>query len=164
MKIDWQDLEAVKRVKYKYMRCVDTKNWSELETCFTVNATASYSGGKYSADGRSAILEFLTRTLDSKDILTSHCVHHPEIDFQSETEATGIWAIEDTVIHETFGVTIRGSAFYEDRYVKESDGAWRIAHTGYKRTYEEMFARASIEGLRLTAHRWKTDGQSEINP
>ena len=87
-----------------------------------------------------------------------------EIDFQSDSEATGIWAIEDTVIHETFGVTIRGSAFYEDRYVKEMDGEWRIAHTGYKRTYEEMFPRSSIEGLRLTAHRFKTDGQSEIDP
>lgn len=164
MNIDWRDLEAIKRVKYKYMRCVDQKNWQEMEQCFTETATASYSGGKYSADGRKAIIAFLVRTLDSKDILTSHCVHQPEIDFQSETEATGTWAIEDTVIHEQFGVTIRGSAFYQDRYVKQADGQWRIAHTGYKRTYEEMFARASIEGLRLTAHRWKTGGQSEIDP
>jgi hypothetical protein len=163
MEISWRDLEAIKRVKYKYMRCVDLKLWKEMETCFTEGATAGYSGGKYSADGRKAIIEFLVRGLGSTEILTSHTVHHPEIDLVSETEATGTWSLEDTVIHETFGLTIQGSAFYEDRYVKESDGQWRIAHTGYVRTYEEMFARASIEGLRLTAHRWKTNGQSEID-
>ena len=163
MDMNWQDLEAIKRLKYKYMRCVDLKLWKDMEDCFTENASAGYSGGKYSAQGRTAIIEFVERGLGSTEVLTSHTVHQPEIDLVSETEATGIWALEDTVIHEQFGVTIQGSGFYEDRYVKEADGRWRILHTGYLRTYEEMFARASIEGLRLTAHRWKTNGQSEID-
>lgn len=163
MDISWQDLEAIKRVKYKYMRCVDLKRWEEIEQCFTDDATAGYSGGKYSANGRTAIIEFLVRGLGSTEILTSHTVHQPEIDLVSDTEATGVWSLEDTVIHEQFGITIQGSGFYEDRYLKLKDGSWRIQHTGYKRTYEEMFARASIEGLRLTAHHWKTNGQSEID-
>ena len=28
--LDWQDLEAIKRLKYKYQRCLDTKQWDEL--------------------------------------------------------------------------------------------------------------------------------------
>lgn len=163
MEWQWRDLEAIKRVKYKYMRCVDLKRWDEIRDCFTENATANYSGGKYSAAGREAIIEFLVRGLGSTDVLTSHTVHHPEIDPVGESEATGVWSLEDTVIHETFGITIQGAGFYEDRYAKGKDGRWRISETGYKRTYEEMFSRASIEGLRLTAHRWKTNGQSEID-
>ena len=28
--IQWEDLEAIKRLKYKYQRCLDTKQWDEL--------------------------------------------------------------------------------------------------------------------------------------
>lgn len=163
MEMSWQDLEAIKRVKYKYMRCLDTKNWDEVVECFTEDATAAYSGGKYAADGRAAIVEFLVKSMDRKDFLTSHRVHHPEIDFQSETEATGVWALEDTVVDQRHGITIQGAAFYEDRYVKEEDGQWRIAHTGYLRTWEEIFPRASIEGMQITAHFWETGGRSKLN-
>ena len=41
-------------------------------------------------------------------------------------------------------------------------GTWFIAHTGYKRTYEEIFPRASIQGLKLTADWWATDGRSTL--
>ena len=34
-------------------------------------------------------------------------------------------------------LTIRGAAFYHDQYVKV-DGAWKIKHTGYTRTFEQM--------------------------
>ena len=30
MDADWHDLEAIKRLKYKYMRCIDRKLWDEL--------------------------------------------------------------------------------------------------------------------------------------
>jgi hypothetical protein len=43
-----------------------------------------------------------------------------------------------------------------------ADGGWRIRHTEYKRTYEELFPRASVEGLQLTADWWATDGRSKL--
>jgi len=46
--IDWKDLEAIKRLKYKYQRCIDTKQWDELRDCFTEDAAAAYSSGKFS--------------------------------------------------------------------------------------------------------------------
>ena len=94
--IDWRDLEAIKRLKYKYMRCLDQKLWDEVGSCFTEDATAAYSGGKYSAQGRDAIVDFLRRSMSSEKFLSSHRVHHPEIDFQGPDQATGIWALEDT--------------------------------------------------------------------
>jgi hypothetical protein len=59
-------------------------------------------------------------------------------------------------------VTIQGAAFYSDRYVVD-EGAWKIAHTGYRRTFEEIFPRASIDGLKLTASWWGTGGRSELS-
>jgi hypothetical protein len=70
--------------------------------------------------------------------------------------------MDDVVIESTWQITIRGSAFYEDRYEKSDEGRWRIKSTGYKRTYEEIQPRAEVAGLRLTASWWATDGRSEL--
>ena len=154
--MDLVEIEAIKRLKYKYLRCLDQKLWDELAECFVENATSSYGGGKYSYEGRDAILEFLRDAMGANTFLSSHRVHHPEIDFTSETTATGIWALEDVVIDLKWEITIRGAAFYEDEYVKEG-GVWKIRHTGYERTYEEVQSRKGVPGLELTASRWDPD-------
>ncbi len=150
---DLHELEAIKRLKYKYMRCVDQKRWEELAECFTKDATSAYSGGKFSFEGRDAILEFLEKAMGADSFLSSHTVHQPEIELMSETTATGIWALHDTVIETNANIIIRGAAFYEDEYVKV-DGAWKIKSTGYERTYEETLSRADIPSLKLTANCW----------
>ena len=158
---DLIEIELIKRLKYRYMRCLDQKLWDEMAETLTDDAVASYSAGKYAYEGRDAILEFFRQSMGSPTFLSSHRVHHPEIDLTSATTATGTWALEDVVIHQDFDVTIHGASFYEDRYVKVDDG-WRISATGYKRTYEEMWPRASLEGLRITADFWATGGRSKL--
>ncbi|HVX19590.1 MAG TPA: nuclear transport factor 2 family protein [Acidimicrobiales bacterium] len=159
---DLVEIELVKRLKYRYLRCLDQKEWDELATCFTPDATAAYGGGAHRYDGREAIMEFLRTSMGATTMLTSHRCHHPEIDLTGPTTAEGTWALEDVVVLVDVGVTVQGAAFYSDRYVKV-DGAWLIAHTGYRRTYEEIFPRASIEGLKLTAQWWATDGRSKLS-
>ena len=159
---DLLEIHAIERLKYRYLRCLDQKLWDDLEACFTPDATASYGGGAYELDGRDAIMEFLRTAMGSTGMLTSHKCHHPEIDLDGAREATGVWALEDVVVHQDLGLTIQGAAFYVDRYVKDDDGRWLIKHTGYKRTYEELFPRASIAGLQLTADWWATDGRSKL--
>jgi hypothetical protein len=145
MDADWRELEAIKRLKYHYLRCIDRKLWDELRDLFTEDATSSYSGGKYSFEGREAILDFLTQSMGSPRFLSSHTCHHPEIDLTSPTTAKATWALNDVVLHLDHGVTIQGAAFYEDRYVKGADGRWRIQHTGYTRTYEEVVPRKATQ-------------------
>jgi len=154
-------IEAIKRLKYRYLRCLDQKRWDDIGSCFTPGATAAYSGGKYSFSGREEIVEFLRRSMGREDFLSSHRCHHPEIDLVSATEATGTWALEDTVIIGEHDLIVYGAAFYEDRYVVVDD-AWCIAHTGYRRSFEQLYPRASIKGLTLTASWWGTDGQSTL--
>jgi hypothetical protein len=160
---DLLEIHAIERLKYRYLRCLDQKRWDDLEGCFTEDCTASYGGGAYELDGRDAIMEFLRTSMGSNGMLTSHRCHHPEIDLLGPAEASGIWALEDVVVHQDYGITVQGAAFYTDRYVKDgADGGWRIRHTAYKRTYEELFPRASVEGLQLTADWWATDGRSKL--
>jgi hypothetical protein len=156
---DLIDIEEIKRLKYRYVRLLDLKEWDELAACFTEDATAAYGGGEYAYEGRNAILEFLRSNLSGTDTLTSHKVHQPEIDLIGPDRARGLWGLEDVVISTESGVTIRGSAFYTDEYLK-LDGSWRISSTGYKRVYEEMEPRSS--DARLTASWWGTSGRSQI--
>ncbi len=163
MDADWRDLEAIKRLKYKYMRCIDRKLWDELVDVFVPDATAAYSSGKYAFTGREAILDFLRKSMGSPRFLSSHTVHHPEIELTSATTARANWGLEDTVHILDANLTIQGAALYEDEYVKGDDGQWRIRHTGYSRTWEQMFQRDSLAGLKLTASLWETGGKSSID-
>jgi hypothetical protein len=143
-----REIEAIKQLKYRYMRGIDEKLWSQIEQCFTENATCAYSGGKYAFEGRDAIMKFLTESMDRPSFLSSHRVSQPEISLTSESSAVGIWALEDYVIDTQHGLTIHGGAFYRDEYVKP-DGEWKIQHTGYTRTFEQMQPRADT-GWRIT--------------
>jgi len=94
-------------------------------------------------------MKFLVEAMDRKTFLSSHRVHHPEIDFTSDTTATGIWALEDSVIDEENEIALRGAAFIRDEYEKV-DGQWRIKHTGYTRTFEEIELRQGNDRVQIT--------------
>ncbi|HMC40130.1 MAG TPA: nuclear transport factor 2 family protein [Acidimicrobiales bacterium] len=148
---DLIEIEAIKQVKYRYLRAVDTRDWDLLTTTLAEDATSAYSSGKLSFQGRDAILAFLQESMPEKDMITSHKVHQPEITITSPTTADARWGLEDVVIIVPANLTLRGAAIYEDKMVK-TDGEWRIAHTGYRRLYEETSSR---DGVTLTDHWWK---------
>lgn len=132
---DLVEIEAIKRLKYRYMRCVDRRLFDELATCFAPDATSSYGDGKYSFDGRDAIIDFLSNAL-GPETLTLHTVHHPEIELTSPTTATATWVLDDWVLNTSNGSKLHGGAYYSDTYVK-IDGEWVIQSTGYERIFED---------------------------
>ena len=160
---DLVQIELIKRLKYRYLRCLDLKLWEELAEVLTPDCVASYSGGAYHYDGRDAVLTFLRESMGAETFHSSHRCHHPEIDLTGPDTAVGTWALDDVVILTDWDLTIRGSAYYTDEYLR-TDAGWRIHRTGYRRIYEETLPRASIEGLKLTASWWATDGRSELAP
>ena len=160
---DLIDIECIKRLKHKYMRCLDQKRWDEIAECFTDDAVASYSAGKYAFDGRQAIIAFFRQAMDRKSFLSSHRVHQPEIVLTGAGTATGVWAMEDYVIDTERNLTIHGAAFYTDAYVRVN-GTWLIARTGYERTFEEVQLRDGTSAPVLTASFWGTGGRSELQP
>ncbi|KAA9161663.1 nuclear transport factor 2 family protein [Amycolatopsis acidicola] len=154
--MDLVALEEIKRVKYRYLRCVDLKQWDDVADTFTADAVADYGtpakGDSSPLEGRDAILAFLRQSLDN-DLITTHFAGQPEIEIDGDT-ATGTWAFQDKVISVKHGVVIAGAAFYEDAYRRDEDGRWRIARTGYTRTYELTASLKDLPNLKFTAHRW----------
>ena len=130
-----EDLAAICRLKYAYFRFLDTKCFDELGELLSVDATSAYQSGQMSQEGRDQIVAFLKQSLAGSGIITMHTGHHPEIDFSSDTEATGTWYLEDRVILPAADLEIHGTALYSDKY-RKIDGEWKIAHTGYERIFE----------------------------
>lgn len=154
------DLEAVKRLKYAYLRCLDQKDWDELRTLFCDDATAAYSGGRYTYTGAEQIVSFVEKNMGREQFHSSHRAHHPEITLQGD-RAEATWALEDIVVDSEWNFLLIGAAFYEDVY-RRVDGTWLIEHTGYRRSFEMTMPTSSIEGFALTASWWGTDGQSSL--
>ncbi|WP_157106885.1 nuclear transport factor 2 family protein [Nocardia arthritidis] len=157
------DVSAISRLKYRYLRTLDTKSWEDFADTMVPEATATYS--EYlQFESREAFIAFMRNTL-GPHVITEHRCDHPEIDVDGDT-ATGTWYLADTVLIPGHNMLLRGAAFYTDRYVRCDDGRWRISHTGYERTYEVVLSLSDLPSLRLTSSRWgliaKEDGISSI--
>ena len=131
-----EDIEAIKRLKYRYFRAIDTADIASLEPLLTDDISVNYQGGSYqwAISGKAAILEAMAGGFHNR-ALAQHNGHHPEIDVTSPTTATGIWYLADSFINLDTLVTTIGSAIYRDTYVN-LDGVWKIATSSYTRVYE----------------------------
>ncbi len=138
------DAAEISRLKYRYLRSLDTKQWDEFSDCFLPEATGDYNGLVF--DDRAALVSYMRENL-GEGMLTMHQVHNPEITVDGDT-ATGRWYLEDRVIVEAFKFMLEGAAFYEDRYVRTSEG-WRVSHTGYRRTWEMTYNLEDLPNLKI---------------
>jgi uncharacterized protein (TIGR02246 family) len=125
------EADAIKRLKARYFRCLDTKDrdgWlgvfteDVVLTFDTAVSTGGQDGRPATLAGKQAVADFVTRDLATAQ--TVHQGHTPEIDFVSDTEARGIWAMEDIVDHGDN--LMAGHGHYRETYRKQ-DGEWRIA-------------------------------------
>ena len=141
---DLETIEAIKRVKYRYLRALDTKHWDDFADTLTEDIVGDYGssmGKEHHFTNRDELVEFM-RTSMPANVITEHRVTHPEITVVDEDQAEGIWYLQDKVIVAEFNFMLFGAAFYHDRYRKTEDG-WKICATGYQRTYD---ATQSLEG------------------
>ncbi|SNS78937.1 nuclear transport factor 2 family protein [Actinomadura mexicana] len=149
--MDLVALEEIRRLKYRYLRCVDLKLWDEFADVFTEDAVAEYDtpvlGRTLRLEGRDAIVEYMRSNL-GPDKISAHTAGCPEIDLDGD-RATGIWSLDDTIILPGDRLLIRGAAFYHDVYRRDGDG-WRVERTGHRRTYEYMVSLDDAPSLKFT--------------
>jgi hypothetical protein len=143
------DIDDIKRVKYRYLRALDTKHWDDFADTLTEDIAGDYGsslGEEHRFTDRDTLVEFM-RTSMPANVLTEHRVTHPEIDVDGD-EATGTWYLQDRVIVADFNFMLYGAAFYHDRYRRTPDG-WRICATGYQRTYEVNMSTEAITNFKV---------------
>jgi hypothetical protein len=122
------DIEAIKQLKARYFRLIDTQKWDELEQVFIEDASFSFPGDRLGArEGRRSLIDYARASLEGGRSV--HHGHMGEIELTSATTARGIWAMSDFCEFRTKDGTRRilsGSGHYHEGYVKQ-DGHWRIA-------------------------------------
>ena len=152
--MDPEILNDLQRLKYRYLRTLDLKQWDDFAGTLTADVHASY-GAKLRFDGRDAVVKFMSNSLPPS-IITVHQCHHPELLVDGDT-ATGTWYLEDKVIITEHRMLLTGAAFYDDEYRREADGVWRISRTGYIRSYEAVQSLDDTPSWKLTANRWAAE-------
>ncbi|MFD4367554.1 nuclear transport factor 2 family protein [Rhodococcus sp. NPDC058521] len=147
------DVAHIEQLKYRYMRALDCRRWNEFAETLTEDVVAEY-GEHLRFTSREEVLTFMRRAMPP-GLITEHRVTQPEIVVNGDV-ATAIWQLSDMVMHPAHGSMLRGAAIYEDEYVRASDGNWRIARTGYTRTYEYTVDVGNLPGFRMTVDPWQS--------
>jgi hypothetical protein len=142
------DIEAIKQLKARYFRALDTKDWDSYRRVFTAdpvigpieNGFPDYLLALRPAEGRANIESgpdldaYIERVrLFIGPLITTHHGHQPEIQILGVTDATGIWAMEDVLVWKE-GYRLRGTGHYRETYHK-IDGQWKIASMQLSRLY-----------------------------
>ncbi len=129
-------IEAIKRVKHAYCRCVDTANLEELRTLLDEEVVVHFASGSFQqvVRGREDYLRLIAGMANDQ-MLAQHTVHHPEIDLVSDVEATGIWYLHGHYYRLWDMHHVTGTALYRDRYVRTGD-RWQIRESRYESLYE----------------------------
>jgi hypothetical protein len=128
-------IRALERLKARYCRTLDTKDWDGFRDLFTDDfvSDTTASGGPL-IHGADAFVSYLRKTLDR--CVTVHQVQQPELDLTSATTAHGVWAMQD-VVRLRRGLTLHGYGHYTETYEK-TDGQWRITSSTLTRLHMQI--------------------------
>jgi uncharacterized protein (TIGR02246 family) len=129
------DLEALRQLKARYFRTMDTKDWAGMRQLFTDDAVIdTREAGGDRVEGADAFMAFLHEALGGAT--TVHQGHMPELELTSDTTATGIWALNDIVIWPG-GMRLDGYGHYHETYEKIG-GEWRIKSSKLTRLHIDV--------------------------
>ena len=131
-----QALDAIRQLKARRLRAMDAKEWDLYTQLHCADHVSDTYGGEVmpsAAQNTARLREFL-------DGVTSvHHVFSHELVFQSDTEASGIWCMEDRLWwqQETESgpqeFNLHGFGYYHERY-RFDDGVWKFCYRRLDRT------------------------------
>ncbi|MEU4680318.1 nuclear transport factor 2 family protein [Micromonospora sp. NPDC023737] len=117
-------VESIKKLKARYWRFVDEKNYDEFVKLFSADPKIMMHGTAWKSPREMASV--MRDYIGSSP--TVHHGHMPEIEITGPDTASGIWALEDIVpfqAGENVPVGYRGYGQYRETY-KKIDGQWLI--------------------------------------
>ena len=126
-------IEAIRQLKARYCRFVDTKQWERLKALFAPDAQFDGFGSVPDGTDPATFVSAISKRL--AQAITVHHVHAPEIVFLEPQRARGVWAMMDYVDFQAGGQAKGtgagrgwiGWGYYEEEYAC-LDGVWLISY------------------------------------
>ncbi|WP_395647683.1 nuclear transport factor 2 family protein [Terricaulis sp.] len=134
-------LEAIRKLKARYFRCVDTKDWAGLEEVFAPDIAFDRTAGMAVQNpwtgewtppvpdapvivrGRAAVMAMVRGAVEH--VRTVHHGFMPEIAIESADTARGVWAMRDEIYDKSGRLIVSGSGHYHETYERLASG-WVI--------------------------------------
>lgn len=132
------DVEAIKQLKARYFRLMDTKDWDGMAQVFAPDVEIDMTGEDGTAHhGVAEFMPYLRTNIEP--VITVHHGHMPEITLHTETTASGVWAMEDKLWWPEGSplVHLHGYGHYHETYEK-TDGQWRIKTLKLTRLHRQL--------------------------
>ena len=116
------DVEELKKLKARYFRALDSKDWEAYGNVFAEDCVVDLTrAGGPRIEGREAFRAYGSSLTIVQSV---HHGHNPEIELTSPDTATGVWCLEDYNIWED-GTQNHGWGHYLETYEKQGD-RWYI--------------------------------------
>jgi len=137
-----EDIEAIKKLRSRYWRCIRQGLWDEYLDCFTDDAEVDLGVGRQ-LKGKKALAKFYKETFPTLRSAIIPQGHNPESDVLSDPKATGKWLIDNPQTELPSKVSVRLGSTYEEEYLKEDD-KWRIKRQKVAHIYRETINMDSL--------------------
>jgi hypothetical protein len=134
--------EDIRRLKARYFRCVDTKDWPGFEALLTPDVVLERTFSSsvldpWTGQWRPPIADAPQRVVGRDAVMAAvrkavgavRSVHHgfmPEIDILGPDEARGVWAMSDELRDRQGRLIFRGAGHYHETYRRLPSG-WAIS-------------------------------------
>lgn len=127
-----EDIEEIKKLKSRYVYCLDERDWDGVLDYFTDDAKVDFGAfGKY--EGKKELVKFFKETFPPVTSFTVHMTQDPIIEIDGD-KAKGRW-----YMHESFTLAEKDSAAwgavrYDEEFVREK-GKWKCKSSFLKIFY-----------------------------
>lgn len=128
-----ESVEAIKRVKHRYLRACDNKQPEVFRACFTPDAVLDYGeaiGAFTGVDPIVAVFESIAcRPVEGRNVVFD--MHHavlPDITLMTPDTAEGSWSLRFRQVNLKRRTETVGAIEYSDSYVRRA-GEWLISRS-----------------------------------
>jgi len=129
-------IEAIRRLRYKYWRCIHKGMWDDLLDCYADDAMVDFGYG-LKLGGKKALEDFYKGSMASAFTLVDPQGHNPEIEILSSTTARGFWQLDNSMVETQTKKAVRVGASYDEEYTKR-DGEWKISVQKVNHIYRQV--------------------------